>query len=117
MAHSIHSEPHPAGGVIVVTGEADASAAAALEDALRAAFVEALARDSERTIIVDLSAASFIDSRMIGVLVTWAEQLEARRWRMPIVCSDPNMLRVFDVIGLQTTFEFFESREDAAGSA
>ena len=113
MPQSIHSEPHPVGGVVAVSGEADATAAPALEDALRAAFVDALARDTKRTIIVDLAEASFIDSRMIGVLVDWVEQLEARGWRMPMVCTDPNMLRVFDMIGLQATFTFFDSRDAA----
>ncbi len=92
-------------------------AAAAFEDALRAAFTQALARDTQRTIIVDLSAASFIDSRMIGVLVKWVEQFEAKGWRMPIVCTDPNMLRVFDLIGLRATFTFVDSRDAAVANA
>lgn len=117
MSHSIHSEPHAGGYVIAVVGEADASASSAIDDALRAAFLEALAQGGERTIIVDLSAASFVDSRTIGVLVSWAEQLEPRGWRMPLVCSDPKMLRLFGTIGLQETFDFFESRDAAATPA
>lgn len=117
VSHSIHSEPHAGGQVIVVAGEADAAAAPAIDDAVRAAFLQASAQDSERTIIIDLSEASFVDSRTIGVLVGWIEQLESRGWRMPVVCSDPNMLRVFGMIGLQGTFDFFDSREAAAAPA
>lgn len=100
--------------MIAVAGEADANAAPAIDDAMRAAFLQAPAQGGERTIIVDLSEASFIDSRTIGVLVGWVEQLEPRGWRMPLVCRDPNMLRVFGMIGLQGTFDFFDSREAAA---
>ena len=116
MSHSIHSESGPAGQVIAVAGEADANASPALDDALRSAVLDALADDRERTIIVDLSEASFVDSRTISVLVNWVEQLEPKGWRMPIVCSDPNMLRLFGMIGLQRTFHFFDSREAAAAA-
>ena len=114
MSHSIHSEPHPDGHVIAIAGEADAAASPALDDALRGAVVEVAAVDSGRTIIVDLSEASFVDSRTIGVLVNWVGQLAEKGWRMPIVCSDPNMLRLFGMIGLQQTFDFFETREAAS---
>jgi len=116
VSHSIHSEPHAGGHVIAIAGEADANASPAIDDALRAAFLEALAHGSDRTIIVDLTEASFVDSRTIGVLVSWAEQIEPRGWRMPLVCNDPSMLRVFGMIGLQGTFDFFESRDAAAAA-
>ena len=117
MSHSIQSESDPAGHVIAVTGEADASASPGLDDALRGAVLSAVADGGERTIIVDLSEASFVDSRTIGVLVSWSEQLEPKGWRMPIVCTDPKMLGLFGVLGLEATFDFFDSREEAAAGA
>ena len=117
MSHSIHSEPHPAGKVIAVAGEADANASPDLDDALRTAVVDVVAEEGGRTVIVDLSEASFVDSRTMGVLVNWAERLGQQGWRMPIVCSDPDMLRLFGMIGLQQTFDFFETREAAAADS
>jgi len=117
VSHSIQSEPHPAGKVIAVAGEADANASPFLDDALRTAVVDVVAEEGGRTVIVDLSEASFVDSRTMGVLVDWAERLGQKGWRMPIVCSDPDMLRLFGMIGLRQTFDFFETREAAAAGS
>lgn len=117
MSYSIDSEAHPAGEVIVVAGEADASAASALDDAIRNAVVETLGKEGGEVIIVDLTGANFVDSRTIGVLVSWLEQLQGRGWRLPLVCSDANLLRLFSLIGLEQMFEFHESRDAAAAGA
>ena len=113
MTHSIRHEPIPAGQAIVVVGDADASAAAALDEAVREAVRSVLAENLERLIIFDLSEANFLDSRTIGILLGWEDRLSVNAWRLPIVCSDPNLLRLFGVIGLDRKFEFFATRDEA----
>lgn len=116
-AHSIRTEASPVGPVVVVSGEADAGAAAALDDALRAAMLGAVADGSSTTIVVDLSETTLIDSRTIGVLTSWLEQLRAKGWRLPVVCTDPNLRRLFRLIGLEQAFSFSETREEALRQA
>jgi anti-sigma B factor antagonist len=117
MTHSISSDADPAGHVVAVSGEADATAAPALDDAVQAAVRAVLEAGAERTIIIDLTETTFIDSRTIGVLATWVEELGAKGWRVPIVCTDSNLLRLFGLIGLEQTFDFFPTRAAAADAS
>jgi anti-sigma B factor antagonist len=115
MAYSIRTESSPVGPVIAVGGEADAGASPALDDALREVLLKALAEGGAetRTIIVDLSETLLVDSRTIGVLAKWIEQLRSRGWQMPIVCAEPNLLRLFRLIGLEDVFDFRATRQEA----
>ena len=99
--------------MITVGGEADATAAQELEEAVRGAVREVLAAGRERMIVIDLSEATFLDSRMIGILVRWVEDLGEKGWRVPVVCTNERMLRVFRAIGLEGTLDIFASREAA----
>lgn len=118
MAYSIRTESSPAGPVVAVSGEADAGAAPALDDALREATLKQhdAAEGDRRTVIVDLSQTKLVDSRAIAVLAKWVEQLRARGWRLPIVCAEESLLRLFRLVGLEEVFEFHASREEAAAA-
>ncbi len=102
--------------MVAVGGDADTTAAADFERTVGAAVRDVLAAGRERMLVVDLSGATFIDSRMIGVLVTWVEDLGGKGWRMPLVCDDPKMLRVFRAIGLEQTFDIHPSLAAAEAS-
>jgi anti-sigma B factor antagonist len=119
MAYSIRTESSPVGPVIEIGGEADAGASPALDDALREMLLKSLAEGQAdaRTIIVDLSETHLVDSRTIGVLAKWVEQLRGRGWRLPIVCADANLLRLFRLIGLEDVFEFHATRQEAIDAA
>ena len=107
MAYSIRSFTHPYGPVVAVTGDADVGAAAALEAALQAASDAGHVR-----IMVDLTGATLLDSRTIGVLAGWTARLTGRGGGLPIVCPDPNILGLLRRIGLERSFELFGSREE-----
>lgn len=110
---SVHTETSPAGPVVVVAGEADTGASNALDDSLRSAMLSAVGGGANRAIVIDLSATTLLDSRTIGVLASWVEQLGGKGWHVPIVCSDPNLLRLFRLIGLEQTFDFAATRDEA----
>ena len=95
------------GTVVAVAGDADLNSA----DLLRESLDNAAATGGR--VAVDLDGATLLDSRMIGVLANAAERLGAEGRELPIVCSDPNVLRLFTTIGLETTFDFFPSVEAA----
>lgn len=107
MTYSIEVQVAANGPVIAVLGDADLMSA----DALYAAIEEAAGAHDR--IVVDLSGATLLDSRTIGVLAGWVERLRGRGATMPIVCDDANVLRLFATIGLDREFEFFASRDDA----
>jgi anti-anti-sigma factor len=104
LASTIDLQGDPGEPVVVVTGDADLTAAGALGDALSEA-----AATTDR-VVVDLSGATLIDSRTIGTLANWATELSARGGGLMIVCADPEILRLFRTIGLESSFDFYPDR-------
>jgi len=105
MTGSVELQQDPGGPVVVISGDADLRSAVAVDEALQVAGA-----DHDR-VIVDLAAATLIDSRTIGVLIDWVERLRARGGDLPIVCPDSDVLRLFRTIGLEGSFSFFPTRE------
>jgi anti-sigma B factor antagonist len=96
------SPPSPV--VVVISGEVDLAMAPAMNDHIAAA----LSKDSD--LIVDLSAATFIDSVALGVLTLALERCEDAGHKLFMVISDARVLRVFELTGLTSSFAIFDSR-------
>ena len=96
--------------IVVVTGDADVNAAPAVEAAI------ARAAETHDRVIVDLNGATLIDSRTIGVLAGWVSKLRSRGGDLPIVCGTLDIVRLFRTIGLEQSFEFHDTREEASRS-
>jgi anti-sigma B factor antagonist len=97
--------------MIVVRGEHDIYTAPALRDRLD----EAIGREPAG-IVVDLGAATFLDSSILGAL------LEARRQALErglgyVVCigpePEPGVARILEITGLVPVFPVVRSREEA----
>ena len=97
--------------VLNVEGELDLAAAPslkwALTDVLRAGATQ---------LVVDLSRVTFIDSTALGVLVGAHRSLTAGA-RMAIACRHPDVLNIFELTGLDATFDIFPTFEDALAYA
>jgi anti-sigma B factor antagonist len=91
---------------IEVAGEADL----ATSPELKAALAEAI-ESGARSILVDFSAASFIDSTALGVLMGVVKRLRPVGGALVIVCSDPNIRRAFQITLLDRIFSIFETRD------
>lgn len=109
MAYSVLVEERGDAPVVVVAGDADLMAADDLDSAIDGARV------GHDRLVIDLDGVTLMDSRTIGVLVTWAQRLSAEGASMPIVCSEENVLRLFRTMGLDREFEFFPTRDEAFG--
>jgi anti-sigma B factor antagonist len=105
VSYSIRHELYGGGRLIAVGGDADVRAAEELQIALSTA--------AETTMTIDLSEAALIDSRTIAVLVDATERLRAGGGDLLVVCRDPNILRLFQRIGLDSELTIVESREQA----
>ena len=112
MPYSIRSEPGPDGRLIVLSGDADLTAAAELQE-----MVTAAASEGDKTVTIDLSDATLIDSRTISVLVEWTESLSSAGGRLQVICSNPNILRLLARIGLDRTLRVFATRDEAQSSS
>jgi anti-sigma B factor antagonist len=101
----------PKTSVLSVEGELDLASAPKLKWAL-ADVIDAGATQ----LVVDLSRVSFIDSTALGVLVGVHRSLSAGT-RMGIACSHPDVLNIFELTGLDATFDIFSTFDDALAYA
>jgi anti-anti-sigma factor len=109
VSYSIRHEQYGGGRLIAVSGEADVRAAEELQMGLDGVV--------EATMTVDLTEAALIDSRTIAVLVEATERRRAGGGDLLVVCGEPNILRLFRRIGLESELTLVDSREQAAERA
>jgi anti-sigma B factor antagonist len=94
--------------VVAVRGEIDIFTAPEFK-ALIAAAIDA-GRD---TVVVDLSAATFIDSSSLGVLISAHRRLGLRDGRLIIACDVPEVRKTFAITGLDAVLTVVGTREEA----
>ncbi|GAC1315874.1 MAG: anti-sigma factor antagonist BldG [Thermoleophilaceae bacterium] len=69
--------------------------------------------DGKKQLVVDLSKATFIDSTTLGVLVGGVKRLRPTGGSLSLVCTDPNISKIFEITGLDRVFAMYGSREEA----
>ena len=106
--HIAHQALTPGAQVIAVGGELDMRAA----PELKATIDRALDGDTS-LLVVDLGDVTFIDSTAIGALVAALKRLRDSGGSLELVCHEPNVLRVFELTGLDNELSIHSSREDA----
>ncbi len=94
--------------IVDVQGEADLHTA----HELRAAIMEAI-DGGATSLVIDLSDTTFIDSMTLGVLLGAVKRLRPVDGRVSVVCTDPNIRRIFEITLLDRVFALHESRETA----
>jgi anti-sigma B factor antagonist len=67
----------------------------------------------DRQVVVDLSAAGFVDSTAIGVLVGALRRLGDRGGSLVVVCDNENVRNIFETVGLHNVIPLHSSHEDA----
>ena len=72
-----------------------------------------LIEGGKKRIVVDLSAATFIDSTTLGVLVGGVKRLRPAGGSLALVCTDQNITKIFEITGLDRVFPIHASRDDA----
>ena len=96
-------------GVLAAGGEIDLAASPLLHEHI-ARHVKA----GTRHLVIDLSGATFIDSTAIGVLMAAAGSLhEAGGGTLAVVCVHGNVLKIFEISGLQAAIAIYRTREEA----
>jgi anti-sigma B factor antagonist len=68
-------------------------------------------------VVVDLTETTFIDSTALGVLIRGVERLKTQDGRLVVACSDPNIVKVFEVTGLDRIFTVHSSLDEALAHA
>ena len=109
--HVSVTHPDPGTALVEVSGEIDV----ATTPELRSTLHELADDDAVRTVIVDLDGVDFIDSSGLGVLIGCSRRLRSRGEgrELKLVCSRVNLLRVFEITGLDGVFPMHPSVSEA----
>jgi anti-sigma B factor antagonist len=107
----VQSEPDAQTTVVSVEGDLDLSTAPRLKWML----VDAL-EQGHRRLVVDLSATTFMDSTALGVLVAVWRRLASGE-RLTIVCTKPDVLKIFEYAGMDAAFAIFSTLDEARAHA
>lgn len=100
--------------VLVLEGEHDLATAMPLREAL----VEA--GEAERSVVIELSVVSFIDSTILGVILGGLRRAKEQGRGYALVISDQSedaVPRLLEITGLRAIFPVFFSRDLAIASA
>ena len=109
MEFSVQSEQLGEGThVISLAGEVDLYTAPELKQELLNAI-----GGGAKEVIVDFTDTTFIDSTTLGVLVGGVKRLRPNGGRLSIVCSDPNITKIFEITGLDRVFPIYPTRAEA----
>jgi anti-sigma B factor antagonist len=104
-----HVEPFQGGLVLTLAGELDAYDA----PALRAAFAEAAADGNGTTVVLDLSAVSFLDSTALGTIVGLLRRVRERDGELRVVLPETEARRIFELTSLERSLDIRPSRASA----
>jgi anti-sigma B factor antagonist len=98
--------------VITVSGEIHVSTAPEFQRGLDAAISR-----GKTAVVLDLSETEFIDSTGLSVILNGLRRVTRQRGRMALVCTNPTVLRLFEITRLDSTFDIHETLDDALKTA
>lgn len=94
--------------IVAVDGEIHVSTAPEFSGVLATTI------ESGRTqLVLDLTGVTFIDSTGLSVLLNALRGVTRAGGRMAVVCSNPTVLRLFEITRLDTTFDIHADPEAA----
>src|SRR3954465_8976328 len=94
--------------VITVSGEIHVSTAPEFQRRLDAAIAR-----GKTAVVLDLSQTEFIDSTGLSVILNGLRRVTRQRGRMTLVCTNPTVLRLFEITRLDATFDIHSTRDGA----
>jgi anti-sigma B factor antagonist len=73
----------------------------------------AVIESGKTAVVLDMTGVEFIDSTGLSVLLNGLRLVTQRRGHMALVCTNPTVLRLFQITNLDSTFDIFGDREQA----
>ncbi len=94
--------------IISVSGEIHVSTVPQFSQRLTSAI-----ESGKTAIVLDMTGVEFIDSTGLSVLLNGLRLVNQKRGGLALVCSNPTVLRLFQVTNLDDTFDIFDDRAKA----
>jgi anti-sigma B factor antagonist len=98
--------------VVTVAGEVDVAAGPELREEL-----VPLIEGGAHRLVIDLEPVDFIDSTGLGVLVGAVRRARAADGDVRLVCTNPRILKIFGVTGLDQVFVIAATVDEAVAAA
>ena len=93
---------------VALTGDVDLAVAPELQEQMDSLIIERKTR-----LVINLTDVSFIDSTALGTLLHTARHARRRRGRLAVVCPDPAMRGLFELVGLNLIFPVEDTLDGA----
>lgn len=97
--------------VVEVSGEVDVYTAPRLREAVVSAI-----DDGNTRLVIDVDKVEFLDSTGVGVMVGALKKVRSSGGTLDIVCTQPRLLKIFDITGLDKVFGLHASVADAVST-
>lgn len=94
--------------VLLVEGEIHVSTAPEFSERLNTAIAAGRVR-----LVLDFAGVEFIDSTGLSVLLNALRRVTRRDGSLSLVCTNPTVLRLFEITRLDSTFDIVASRGEA----
>jgi anti-sigma B factor antagonist len=94
--------------IVNVSGEIHVSTAPSFRERLNE-----IIESGGSMLVLDLSAVEFIDSTGLSVLLNGLRLVSQRHGRLALVCTNPTVMRLFQITSLDATFDIFGGRTAA----
>ena len=94
--------------VVELSGEIDVYTSPKVKDA-----ISELIDQGHYNLIINLEKVRYIDSTGLGVLIGGLKRVREHGGSVSLVCTNPQIKKIFDITGLVKIFGIFESENDA----
>jgi anti-sigma B factor antagonist len=94
--------------VIELGGELDAYTCSRLRDAM----IEVI-EEGKPTLVVSMAKVEYIDSSGLGTLVGGLKRASEKNGKIAVVCTNPQIRKVFEITGLVRVFPLYDTEVEA----
>ena len=101
---------HRGWAVVEVIGDLDMASAPAMRQ-----LILQLLSTGARLIAVDLTAADFVDSTGLGMLVAALKRVRTHDGELVVICPEPRLRRTFELTELVSVFALRDSADELEG--
>ena len=94
--------------VVEVQGEIDVYASPRVKE-----MINELIEQGRFNLIIDLEGVRYIDSTGLGVLIGALKKVREHEGRILLICTNPQIKKIFNITGLVKIFEIYKDEEEA----
>ena len=94
--------------VVEVQGEIDVYTSPRVKE-----MINELIEQGRFHLIIDLEGVRYIDSTGLGVLIGALKKVREHEGRILLVCTNPQIKKIFNITGLVKIFEIYKDEEEA----